>query len=123
MGNGIAQVAACAGLEVVLRDVSRELLEKASEAISRRLEREVEKKRLTVEETDRALKLIKLSTDSAALSEVDFVIEAVTEDVGTKTKVLRELAGITRPEVVLATNTSSISITRLAAATGRPERF
>lgn len=123
MGSGIAQVAARSGLNVVLCDVSNELLDRGIATIEKGLQREVDKSRLTAEARTDALSRVERSTRADSLREVDFVVEAVNEDFAVKSKVLGEAAAVTRPDVILATNTSSISITRLAQASGRPERF
>jgi 3-hydroxybutyryl-CoA dehydrogenase len=123
MGNGIAQVAARSGLDVKLHDLSAELLERGLAAIDKRLEREVEKGRLDPDAKAETTARISATPDLGGLKEVDFVIEAVTEDFAVKSEVFRELAAITRPATLLASNTSSISITRLGTASGRPEQF
>ena len=123
MGSGIAQIAAKSGLGVVICDVSDELLKRGLAIIEKGYQRDVDKGRLTSDTRADAISRIRPTTRTELLSEVDFVIEAVTEDFGVKANVLRGAAAVTRPDVILATNTSSISITRLAAATGRPERF
>ena len=122
MGNGIAQVAARAGYSVVMRDVKDEFLERGLKAIDKSLQRDVDKQRLTAEEKQLIISRIKSTTELDALSEVSFVIEAITEDLGVKTGLFSELDRITPPEAILASNTSSISITRLGAATGRPDK-
>jgi 3-hydroxybutyryl-CoA dehydrogenase len=122
MGNGIAQVAARAGYSVVMRDVSEEFLQRGLKAIDKSLQRDVDKERLSAEEKQSILARIKTTTDLEALSEATFVIEAVTEDLGVKTEIFKSLNGITPPETILASNTSSISITRLGAGTSRPDK-
>jgi 3-hydroxybutyryl-CoA dehydrogenase len=122
MGTGIAQVFARNGFRVLLRDVEQKLLDRAIQTISSNLEREVTKQKLTAEERDQALTRIKPAEGRAELALCDFVIEATTERFEIKASVFRELDTLCRPEVVFASNTSSISITRLAAATARPER-
>jgi 3-hydroxybutyryl-CoA dehydrogenase len=123
MGNGIAQVAARAGLAVVMHDVTDEFLARGLSTIDKSLQRDVEKQRLTPEEKHRIVSRIKPVKDLAALSEADFVVEAVTEDLAVKLDIFRKLDQIVTPHVILASNTSSISITKLGAATSRPERF
>ncbi|HEU4390557.1 MAG TPA: 3-hydroxybutyryl-CoA dehydrogenase [Blastocatellia bacterium] len=123
MGSGIAQVAARSGLAVILNDVSTDLITRGMARIEKGLSREAEKGRLSATEKSDALSRIKTSDDLTSLSEVDFVVEAVNEDFGVKASVFRKAATVTRPEVILASNTSSISITRLGAASGRPDRF
>ncbi len=122
MGNGIAQVAARAGHEVVLRDVSDEFLQRGLKAIERSLQRDVDKERLSAEEKQRIVKRIRATTDMSALAEAQFVVEAVTEQYEVKADIFRALDGIVQPEAILASNTSSISITKLGAATRRPDK-
>jgi 3-hydroxybutyryl-CoA dehydrogenase len=122
MGNGIAQVAARAGYDVVMRDVSMEFLERGMKAIDRNLQRDVDKERLTADEKQSVLARIKTTTELEALSDAAFVIEAVTENLDVKTEVFTTLDRVTPPEAILASNTSSISITRLGAVTTRPEK-
>ncbi|MGI8836865.1 MAG: 3-hydroxybutyryl-CoA dehydrogenase [Pyrinomonadaceae bacterium] len=122
MGNGIAQVSARAGYDVVMRDVSAEFLERGMKAIDRNLQRDVDKERLTGEEKQSVLARIKSTTDLEALNKAAFVIEAVTENLDVKTEVFKTLDRITSPEAILASNTSSISITKLGAVTKRPDK-
>ena len=122
MGNGIAQVAAQAGYEVTLVDVVPAALERARGAIQKSLDRLVEKGKLDAEASAGALSRLTCSTELAALSGAGLAIEAVVEKLEVKTKILVELDRLLAGEAILATNTSSISITRLAAATGRPEK-
>ncbi len=122
MGNGIAHVFARAGYRVLLRDIEQRFLDRAIATISTNLEREVAKQKLTPEQRDQALKRIEPAVGRAGLETCDFVIEAATEKLEIKADLFRELDRICRPEVILATNTSSISITRLAATTSRPDR-
>ncbi len=122
MGSGIAHVAARAGFAVLLCDIAADALTRAMQTIDRGLSREVNKQRLTEEEKQRVLERIRTTSELTSLSEADFVVEAVVEDVEVKRRVFQQLDEITRPEVVLATNTSSISITKLGAATRRPEK-
>ncbi|MBM4280588.1 MAG: 3-hydroxybutyryl-CoA dehydrogenase [Deltaproteobacteria bacterium] len=123
MGAGIAQVAAAAGLSVVVTDVADAALERGRKAIGDSLARLVKKEALTQAAADAALARLSWSTDARAHAACDFVVEAATENEALKRKIFIELDGVCRPEVLLASNTSSISITRLAAATKRPERF
>jgi len=123
MGGGIAHVAAGAGLPVVLVDVAQALVDKGRAAIEKNLEREVAKGKRTAEDRQAALARIETSTDAAALSGCDIVIEAIVENEAVKKELFGRLDGICRPDAILASNTSSISITRLAAATRRPDRF
>ena len=122
MGNGIAQVAARAGYDVVMRDVSTDFLERGMQAIDRNLQRDVDKERLTAEEKQSVLARIKSTTELQALNGAAFIIEAVTEDLDVKTEVFKTLDRVTTPEAILASNTSSISITRLGAVTKRPDK-
>ncbi|HLA09793.1 MAG TPA: 3-hydroxybutyryl-CoA dehydrogenase [Pyrinomonadaceae bacterium] len=122
MGAGIAQVAARAGYSVVMRDVKGELLELGLQAIDRSLQRDVEKERLTSEEKKLTIDRIKTTTELDALNSATVVIEAVTESFDVKSDVFRALDQITPPTAILASNTSSISITKLAATTKRPEK-
>ena len=122
MGNGIAQVAARAGYDVVMRDLTAEFLERGMKAIDRNLQRDVDKERLTAAEKQSVLGRVKTTTELEALSEAVFVIEAVTENLGVKTEVFKTLDRITPPKTILASNTSSISITKLGAVTKRPDK-
>lgn len=123
MGSGIAQVGARAGLRVVMRDVSDEFLKRGLAAIDKSLQRDVDKDRLTVEAKREIVARIRPTTSVDDLRDAEFVIEAVNEDLTVKSEIFRQLDGITRPGVILASNTSSISITKLAAFTSRPDRF
>lgn len=123
MGSGIAQVAATHGFRVQLVDISREQLDAALSKIDYFLSRSVAKGRMSEEEKKAALARIETGTSLDILSDCEFVIEAATENEEVKTQILRELCPILRPDAIIATNTSSISITRLAARTDRPERF
>jgi len=122
MGNGIAQVAARAGYSVVMRDVKDEFLQRGLQAIDRSLQRDVDKERLSTEEKQSIIERIKSTTELEALSEASFVVEAVTENLSVKTEIFSALDRITPPDAILASNTSSISITRLGAATERPDK-
>jgi 3-hydroxybutyryl-CoA dehydrogenase len=122
MGHGIAQVAAVSGYEVCLVDSASEALERGMGRIEASLDKLVSKQRLSDGERGAALGRIRASSGLDALAEVDLAIEAVVEKLEVKRQVLAELDGICRPQAVLASNTSSISITRLAGATGRPEK-
>lgn len=122
MGNGIAQVAARAGYDVVMRDVSTEFLERGMKAIDRNLQREVDKERLSTEEKQSVLARIRSTIELEALNDAAFVIEAVTENLEVKTEVFKTLDRVTRPAAILASNTSSISITKLGAVTTRPDK-
>ncbi len=122
MGAGIAQVSVQAGYETVGREISLELAERGSATIDRYLTRSVEKERLTQEEKDAAIGRLTLTTELADLAGCDLVIEAVVEELPLKREVFSELERVTRPEAVLATNTSALSVAEIAEATDRPER-
>jgi 3-hydroxybutyryl-CoA dehydrogenase len=122
MGNGIAQVAARAGYTVIMRDVSDEFLKKGISAIEKSLQRDVDKERLSTDEKQSIVGRIKTTTELEALRDASFVIEAVTEDLDVKSEVFQALDRITSPKTILASNTSSISITRLGAVTSRPDK-
>jgi len=115
MGNGIAHVFAKGGYNVTLVDVEQRFLERGVQTISKNLEREVSKSKITSEQRDEALKRIQSTTDRKQLGACAFIVEAATE-------LFRDLDAMCRPEVILASNTSSISITRLAAVTKRPDK-
>ena len=123
MGNGIAQVAARAGLAVVLQDVADSFVERGMATIDKSLQRDVDKQRLSIDEKQHITSRIAPTTDLSRLKDADFVVEAITEDLNVKSDLFRKLDGVVRPEVILASNTSSISITKLAAVTSRPDRF
>jgi 3-hydroxybutyryl-CoA dehydrogenase len=123
MGNGIAHVAARSGYRVVLADVQQGAVNRGLETISRNLDREVAKNKLSISGKSEAISRITATTDMGRLAESDFVIEAVIEDFEAKTKLFQSLDKTVRPEVVLASNTSSISITRMASKTQRPDRI
>ncbi|WP_019121043.1 3-hydroxybutyryl-CoA dehydrogenase [Brevibacillus massiliensis] len=122
MGSGIAQVAAQAGLKVLLHDTQREFAERGLGTISKNLARSVEKQKISADDKELILSRISLSTDLADAKEVDFVIEAVTENMAIKTEIFRQLDEICPPHAVLASNTSSLPITEIAAVTRRPEK-
>ncbi len=122
MGNGIAQVAAQIGCEVVMRDIEDSFVERGMKSIEKFLSKSVEKGKLDASEKDAILSRIKGTTDMADLKDVDFVVEAVIEDLDLKKKVFKELDELCRPEVILASNTSSMSLTEIAAATNRPDK-
>jgi len=122
MGNGIAHVFARSGYNVVLCDVEQRFLDRGLETIGKNLEREVAKNKITIDDRASALKRIETAIDRGRLAECDFVIAAATEKFEIKTEILRDLDRLARPEVILASNTSSISITKLAALTKRPDK-
>ncbi|RVT97970.1 3-hydroxybutyryl-CoA dehydrogenase [Rhodovarius crocodyli] len=123
MGNGIAHVAALAGLDVVLLDVKAEALDKAMATIAKNMDRQVSRSLITAEDRDAALARIRPGTDYALFNDADLVIEAATENEAIKAKIFQALLPHLKAEALLASNTSSISITRLAAGTDRPDRF
>jgi 3-hydroxybutyryl-CoA dehydrogenase len=123
MGNGIAHVFARAGYSVILRDVEQRYLDQAMDTIGKNLDREVKKGKLAEAEKPTVLARFKPVTDMAAIAAADFVVEAVPERLEIKRAVLGDADRLLRPEVILATNTSSISMTALAALTSRPDRF
>jgi 3-hydroxybutyryl-CoA dehydrogenase len=123
MGNGIAHVAALAGLDVVLVDLNAQALEKALATMGKNMDRQVQRNVIAAEAKDAALARITTGTDNALLGDVDMVIEAATENEALKLKIYQALCPLLRPDAILASNTSSIPITRLAAATDRPGRF
>jgi 3-hydroxybutyryl-CoA dehydrogenase len=123
MGNGIAHVFARSGYNVILRDVEQRFLDRGLETIGKNLEREIEKGKLAEAEKRTVLARLEPVTDMAAVRAADFVVEAVPEKIDIKRAVLTEADGILRPDVILASNTSSIAMTTLAALTKRPERF
>jgi 3-hydroxybutyryl-CoA dehydrogenase len=122
MGAGIAQLAIEAGYETVGREVTQELGEKARERIAHFLGRKVDKEHMTAGERDGALGRLALTTDLADLADCDVVVEAIVEELGAKLELFAELEGIVRPDAILATNTSALSVTEIAAAVTTPER-
>ncbi len=123
MGSGIAQVAAAAGSETLVRDVSREILDRARTGIDKSLAKLVEKGKLQPPDRDAALKRLTFTTSTADLKGCDIVVEAVTEDLNTKNALWRELDGLCPPATIFASNTSSLTIAAMAAATKRPDHF
>ena len=121
MGNGIAQIAAQIGCDVVMRDIEDAFVERGMKNIDRFLSKSVEKGKIESSKKDSILGRITGTTDMSQLKDVDFVIEAVIEDLELKKSVFKELDELCRPEVVLASNTSSMSLTEIGAATKRPE--
>lgn len=122
MGNGIAHVLARSGYHVVLVEAQQAALDRGLQAINKNLEREVGKNKITSQERESALKRIDAVLDRRAVSKCDFVIEAAFEKFEVKQEIFRDLENFCRPEVILSTNTSSISITKIAAQTKRPEK-
>jgi 3-hydroxybutyryl-CoA dehydrogenase len=122
MGNGIAHVFARSGYSVVLCDVEQRFLDRGMATIGKNLDREVAKNKIAVEDKVATLKRIEPVVERAKLAACDFVVEAATEKLDIKTEILRDLDRLCRPEIILASNTSSISITKLAALTKRPDK-
>jgi 3-hydroxybutyryl-CoA dehydrogenase len=122
MGNGIAHVAAAAGLDVCMHEVKQECVDRGLATIDKNLQRGVDKGRMTAEDKAAVLGRVTTTTDLAALADCDFVVEAVVENLEVKQQIFSKLDEVCRPEVILATNTSSISITEIGAATNRPEK-
>jgi 3-hydroxybutyryl-CoA dehydrogenase len=122
MGSGIAQLAIEAGYDVVGREVTAEFGDKARERIAHFLQRKVDKERMTADEREAALGRLQLTTDLSAFSECELVIEAIVEELDAKLVLFAELERIVRPETILATNTSALSITEIASAVSTPER-
>jgi 3-hydroxybutyryl-CoA dehydrogenase len=122
MGNGIAQVAARAGFDVVLRDVADDFLARGMAAIDKSLQRDVDKERLTIDDKQTIVGRIRTTTDLADLRDAIIVVEAVTEQLAVKSEVFKALDAIVQGDAILASNTSSISITKLAAITQRPDK-
>lgn len=123
MGNGIAQVAAACGFEVIMSDIKREFVEKGFESIKKNLMRSVDKGKMTKDEMNAVLGRIRTSVDINDMASVDFVVEAATENESIKFQIFKDLDQICEPHVILATNTSSIPIGRIASHTGRPEKI
>ena len=123
MGNGIAQICAAAGLQVVMTDISDAAVQRGLSTVGSSLERLVKKEKMSAADREAALGRILGTTDRAKLANCDLVIEAATENEELKLKILKDLVSSLDPRAIIATNTSSISITRLATATDRPDRF
>ncbi len=123
MGNGIAHVFARSGYDVILRDVEAGLLDRAMGTVAKNLDREIKKGKISGAEKPQILARIRATVDFSEIARADFVVEAVPERQDLKLSVLREADRLLRPEAILASNTSSISVTTLAAATSRPDRF
>jgi len=122
MGNGIAHTAAASGLDVTLVDMGDEILSRAMTTIGKNLQRGVDKGKMTADEKEAIVRRIKPSTDMEAIGHADLVIEAIIESLGAKTQLFEKLDRITKPDCILASNTSSISITKIAAVTKRPDK-
>ncbi|VUZ28808.1 3-hydroxybutyryl-CoA dehydrogenase [uncultured Comamonas sp.] len=123
MGNGIAQACATSGLNVVMVDISDAAVQKGVATVAGSLDRLIKKEKITAADKDAALARIQTSTDYAALKTAQIIIEAATENEALKVKILQQADALAAPEAIIASNTSSISITKLAAATGRADRF
>ena len=123
MGNGIAHVFARCGFQVILRDVEQRLLDRAMDTIGKNLDREIKKGKIAENERPTILGRLLPTTQLGAIAAADFCVEAVPESAELKARVLKESDAALRPDAILATNTSSISITQLAAGTSRPDRF
>ena len=122
MGNGIAQVSSCAGYRVTMIDIKEEFLEKGMNTINNSLNKLVSKGKMSEIEAESAISRISTSTDKSSASDADLVVEAIPEVLSYKTSLFAELDSLCKPEAILATNTSSISIDSIAASTNRPER-
>ncbi|KJS29435.1 MAG: 3-hydroxybutyryl-CoA dehydrogenase [Desulfatitalea sp. BRH_c12] len=122
MGNGIAQVAAMSGLDVIMNDIKEEFVQNGLRTIGKFFDRGIEKGKLTPEQKEAVLGRIKTSTDIADMADADFVVEAATEKENLKFQIFQNLDKICRPEVILSSNTSSIPIGRIAAQTRRPDK-
>ena len=122
MGNGIAHTAAASGLNVTLIDVGPEILERAMTTIGKNLQRAVDKGKMSADEKEAIVRRIRPSTDVQTIGDADLAIEAILENLSAKTQLFETLDRITKPECILASNTSSISITKMAASTKRPDK-
>ncbi|MCX2900522.1 3-hydroxybutyryl-CoA dehydrogenase [Pseudomonas mandelii] len=123
MGNGIAQVSAVAGYRVLMLDINDEALERGLSALKRNLERQVSKQTLSSAQAEDAIARVQTSTDYSLLNGADVVVEAATENLDLKLRILKQISHYVRPTCVIATSTSSLSITQLGASVNRPERF
>ncbi|MDG1021848.1 MAG: 3-hydroxybutyryl-CoA dehydrogenase [Emcibacteraceae bacterium] len=123
MGNGIAHVFALSGYEVIICDINEDALKKAITTIKKNLNRQISKEIITAQDGTNALAAIRTSNDLKELKDVDLAIEAATENEEIKKAIFTELSSIMKPDAIMATNTSSISVTRLASVTDRPEKF
>lgn len=123
MGNGIAHVFALSGYEVIICDINEDALKKAITTIEKNLNRQISKEIITAQDGTNALAAIRTSNDLKELEDVDLAIEAATENEEIKKAIFTELSSIMKPDAIMATNTSSISVTRLASVTDRPEKF
>ncbi|MDB5838161.1 MAG: 3-hydroxybutyryl-CoA dehydrogenase [Herminiimonas sp.] len=123
MGSGIAQTCAAAGLKVIVRDIDDAALQRGVAAIASSLDRLVSKGKMDAQQKDTVLAAIKTTTSLGDLADADFIIEAATENLGLKQKILKEVDAVAKPGCIIATNTSSVSITKLAAMLAVPARF
>lgn len=123
MGNGIAHVFALSGYEVIICDINEDAIKKAITTIEKNLNRQISKEIITAQDGTNALTAIRTSNDLKELKDVDLAIEAATENEEIKKAIFTELSSIMKPDAIMATNTSSISVTRLASVTDRPEKF
>jgi len=122
MGNGVAQTFAVAGFPVVMRDLSQAALDRGIKTIKKSLDRMVSKGKLSAQDAEQALARIRPTTSMSDFKDCDLVVEAIVENLEIKSKLIQELDGICRADAILATNTSSISVTRIAAASASPQR-
>ena len=122
MGNGITQAFVVAGVDVVMTDISDAAVQRGLATIAGSLDRLIKKEKLTADQKVAALGRIATSTDTTAVSECDLIVEAATENEALKLKIFRQLDELSKPDAILASNTSSISITKLAAVTRRPQQ-
>jgi len=122
MGNGIAHVAARSGLNVILLDVEQRFIDRAITTISKNLEREVAKNKITNDDKNASIQRIRGTTTESAMADADFIVEAVVESLDLKSKIFVQMDEIARPGVILASNTSSISITKIGSKTKRPDK-
>ena len=123
MGNGIAQTCAAAGISTIMLDINEAAVQKGLASIAGSFERLIKKDKLNADQKDAALARIKTTTVMADMGNADIVIEAATENEGLKLKILKDVEAVIRPDTIIASNTSSISITQMAAGTARPDRF
>jgi 3-hydroxybutyryl-CoA dehydrogenase len=123
MGNGIAQTCAAAGINTIMLDINEAAVQKGLATISSSFERLIKKEKLTDDQKTAALARLKATTAMTDLANADIVIEAATENEGLKLKILKDVEAVIRPDAIIASNTSSISITQMAAGTSRPDRF
>ena len=123
MGNGIAHVFALAGYHVLLSDISGDALDNATKVIKKNIQRQISKEVISKEDGKSALARIETTVGLSDFNDVDLAIEAATENEGTKKAIFKELSDVMKPDGIMATNTSSISVTRLASVTNRPEKF